>query len=133
MNLQRVELCLFGLILILEIIDEILILVFQKLKIWHDFNQSQQHPHHITSIMIMSLNNMPEVLREHLVDFLLPHDVHALGVVCPMYKPCLARSLNNSLRFVLKGGTTSFKCQDPLHSFTSMTERLPSPRSVCIR
>ena len=81
----------------------------------------------------MSLDNLPGGLRGHLVDFLLPPDVHALGEACAIYKPHLARSLNNSLSFVLKSGSTSFICPNPLRSFTSMTELLPTPRSVCIR
>lgn len=81
----------------------------------------------------MSLDNLPEVLRCHLVDFLSPTDMYALGEACAVYKPHMARSLNNSLSFVLKSGSTSFKCSDPLHSFKSMTELLPTPRSVCIR
>ena len=81
----------------------------------------------------MLINNLPGVLRGHIVDFLLPPDVHALGEACAKYKPYLGRSLDNSLSLVLKSGSTSFKCLDPLHSFKSMTEMLPTPRSVCIR
>ena len=81
----------------------------------------------------MLIKNLPEVLRCHIIDFLQPPDVHALGKAYAIYKPHLDRSLNNSLSLVLKSGSTSFKCSDPLHSFNSMMEMLPTPRSVCIR
>jgi len=80
----------------------------------------------------MLINNLPGVLRGHIIDFLSPTDVHGLGEACAVYKQHLGRSLDNSLSLVLKSGSTSFKCSDPLKSFKSMTEMLP-PRSVCIR
>ena len=65
----------------------------------------------------MLINNLPGVLRGHIIDFLQPPDVHALGEAYAVYKQHLGRSLNNSLSSVLKSGSTSFKCSDPLHSF----------------
>ena len=81
----------------------------------------------------MSFENLPNVLRGHLIDFLLPPDVHALVKACPTYLPFMTRSLNYNLALVLKNGNTKFKCLDPLHSFTSLARSLPTPRSVCIR
>ena len=81
----------------------------------------------------MSLDNLPDVVCVHVIDFLLPCDVHALGTVCATYQSFIGRSLNNSLALVLKNSNINFKCLDPLHSFTSLTRLIPAPRSVCIR
>ena len=81
----------------------------------------------------MTLDNLPDIVCVHVIDFLLPCDVHALGTVCTTFQSYIGRSLNNSLALVFKNSNINFKCLDPLHSFTSLTRAIPAPRSVCIR
>ena len=61
------------------------------------------HKEYIETICLST--TCQEFLHGHIVDFLQPPDVHALGEAYAMYKPHLGRSLNNSLSLVLKSGS----------------------------